>query len=83
MPEEQSQAIKRSLIPAGHTMAEYELDHIVPLCMGGSNDRSNLQLQTWPDAKLKDVDEGALCALVREHTLTCAEAQETMRNWTH
>lgn len=81
MSYEQSSAIKRSLIPAGHSKAEYELDHIVPLCMGGANDRSNLQLQTWPDAKRKDVDEAALCRMVQDHTLTCAEAQQTMRDW--
>jgi hypothetical protein len=81
MPYSQSSAIKRSLIPAGHSMSEYELDHIVPLCMGGSNDRSNLQLQTWADAERKDKDEVALCVLVHEHALTCEEAQQTMRDW--
>lgn len=81
MPEWQSSAIKRSMLPPGHSASEYELDHIVPLCMGGSNDRSNLQLQTWADAMLKDKDEVALCVLVREGALTCDEAQETMRDW--
>jgi hypothetical protein len=81
MPYEQSRAIKESMIPFGHSMREYELDHIVPLCMGGTNDRSNLQLQTWADADRKDIDEAALCDMVRSHILTCAEAQQTMRDW--
>lgn len=81
MSYQQSSAIKRSLIPAGHSASEYELDHIVPLCMGGSNDRGNLQLQTWADADMKDRDEVSLCDLVRDGVLTCDEAQETMRNW--
>jgi hypothetical protein len=81
MSYEASHAIKLSMVPPGHSPAEYELDHIVPLCMGGSNDRSNLQLQLWPDANRKDEDEIVLCDMVREHVLTCAEAQETMREW--
>lgn len=64
-----------------HTLGEYELDHIVPLCMGGSNDRSNLQLQTWDDAKRKDIDEVALCQMVRSGVLSCQEAQQTMQTW--
>jgi hypothetical protein len=81
MPYEQSRAIKQSMLPPGHLLSEYELDHRIPLCMGGSNDRSNLQLQTWPDAKRKDDDEIALCELVQRGVLTCDEAQETMREW--
>lgn len=82
MPYEQSHAIKLSMLPVGHSAAEYELDHIVPLCMGGSNDRTNLQLQTWIEARRKDIDEAALCDMVQTGALTCDEAQETMREWT-
>jgi hypothetical protein len=81
MSYEQSSAIKRSMLPFGHSMSEYELDHRIPLCMGGSNDRSNLQLQTWDEAKRKDEDEIALCELVQRGVLTCEEAQTTMRDW--
>jgi hypothetical protein len=77
----ESRAIKRSMLPPNHKASEYELDHIVPLCLGGSNDRSNLQLQTWDEAARKDKDEVALCALVHEGALTCDEAQQTMRDW--
>jgi hypothetical protein len=81
MPYEQSRAIKQSMVPVGHSLSEYELDHRVPLCMGGSNDRSNLQLQTWDEARRKDDDEIALCEMVHEGVITCAEGQETMREW--
>jgi hypothetical protein len=81
MSEEQSYAIKRSMLPPGHRAGEYELDHIVPLILGGSNDRSNLQLQPWDEARRKDADEIAVSELFREGVLTCQEAQETMREW--
>jgi len=81
MSYEESHTIKQSMVPAGHLLSEYELDHRIPLCMGGSNDRSNLQLQTWGEAKRKDDDEWALCEMVHEGVLTCDEAQETMREW--
>jgi hypothetical protein len=85
MPESESYAIKRAMVAEqhpGHGLEEYELDHIVPLILGGSNDRSNLQLQPWDEARRKDADEIAVYELFREGALTCAEAQETMREWT-
>jgi hypothetical protein len=84
MSEEQSYSIKRAMVAEqhpGHMLGEYELDHIVPLILGGSNDRSNLQLQPWNEARRKDADEIAAYELFREGALTCAEAQETMREW--
>jgi hypothetical protein len=34
---------------------KYELDHIIPLCLGGSpTDPSNLQLEPWDEATRKD-----------------------------
>ena len=61
MPVEESQAIKRSMLPPGGRLQDYELDHCVPLCLDGSTDRSNLQLQPWPLATQKDEDERRLC----------------------
>jgi hypothetical protein len=81
MSYEQSRAIKQSLVPMGHSLSEYELDHVIPLCMGGSNDRSNLQLQRWDEARRKDDDEWALCEMVHEGVLTCDEARQTMKEW--
>jgi hypothetical protein len=84
MSEEQSYAIKRAMVAEqhpGHRLEEYELDHRIPLILGGSNDRSNLQLQPWDEARRKDADEIAAYELFREGALTCAEAQDQMREW--
>lgn len=62
--------------------AEFEIDHFVPLELGGSNDISNL----WPEsyvmpwgAHIKDEVEDRLKALVCAGTLTLAEAQTAIR----
>lgn len=81
MPYAESAAIKRESLPAGHSVSEYELDHIVPLCMGGTNDRSNLQLQPWDEAKRKDVDEWRLCRAVCAGWVSLDDAQRQMREW--
>jgi hypothetical protein len=81
MPYSESSAIKRSMIPPGHTMSEYELDHIVPLCLGGSNNSSNLQLQPWPEAKKKDELEIMACKAVRAGRLSAEQGRALFTNW--
>jgi hypothetical protein len=81
MPYSESSAIKRSMIPPGHTMSEYELDHIVPLCLGGSNNSSNLQLQPWAEAKKKDELEILSCKMVRAGRLNIDAARSLFTNW--
>lgn len=81
MPREQSAAIKRSLLPPGARMGDYELDHVVPLCLCGSNDRENLQLQPWSDARRKDELEAALCRAVEWGLMTRDEAIRRLREW--
>src|ERR1700755_3496839 len=70
MPYQESSAIKRCMLPPGAEMRDFELDHCRPLCLGGSNDRSNLQLQPWPEARRKDGDELAMCKAVSRGELT-------------
>lgn len=65
----ESQKLKLQLLrERGETWAAaplYQLDHIIPLCLGGDpTDRSNLQLQLWPDAKKKDRLEIQACRCV-------------------
>jgi hypothetical protein len=37
---------------------DYELDHLIPLGLGGHpRSSNNLRLQTWPEAAMKDRDE--------------------------
>jgi hypothetical protein len=81
MPYSESSAIKRSMIPPGHTMSEYELDHIVPLCLGGSNNSSNLQLQPWPEARKKDELELMACRAVRSGRLSVEQGRALFTNW--
>lgn len=64
MSYQESQRLKREMLPPGASMAEFELDHCRPLCLGGSNARANLQLQPWPEARVKDEDERFYCQAV-------------------
>lgn len=90
MSESASGAIKRDFlraakqagtIPADANIRDVELDHIRPLCLGGKNDTSNLQLQPWPEARQKDKLEWKACAEVRAHILTCPEAISWFVDW--
>lgn len=56
----------------------YELDHIVPLCLGGSSDPTNLQLQPWDEAKRKDRVEVQACRCVCAGKATLSEAQHDL-----
>lgn len=66
-PEATTEAIKRNMCRAQHPgdrwcLAEHELDHIVPLCLGGDPlSPSNLQLQPWSLARVKDDYEVLTC----------------------
>lgn len=42
------------------------VDHVVPLCAGGADEPENMQWQTIPDAKRKDVAERAQCRALRQ-----------------
>jgi hypothetical protein len=54
----------------------YELDHIVPLALGGHpRALDNLQLQPWPEARRKDRIEVKLQCLVCSGQVSLAEAQ--------
>lgn len=68
-----------------HTSGEYEIDHLIPLELGGSNDTANL----WPEAANpkpgfheKDKVEDALHRQVCNNNLSLQEAQrEIATNW--
>jgi hypothetical protein len=60
----------------------YQLDHIVPLCLGGSLDNpKNLQLQLWSEATRKDRMEIKLCCLVCTGQVGLAEARLAILDW--
>lgn len=65
---------------------EYEIDHLISLELGGSNDNSNLWPQSYIslpwNAHKKDVLENLLHRLVCNHTITLATAQhEISTDW--
>src|SRR5215472_788692 len=55
---------------AGVRLADEELDHLVPLELGGASTVANLWPQAWPDAHRKDQLEDAL------HRLVCSGGLE-------
>jgi len=42
----------------------FERDHIVPLCLGGADDPSNMEYQVWSEARAKDRLEATVCRMV-------------------
>ena len=65
---------------------EYEIDHLIPLCIGGSNDVINLfpePATPTPGFHQKDILETCYCRLVCKGKLPLAEAQNRIKdNWT-
>jgi hypothetical protein len=54
---------------------KYELDHLVPLELGGNSSIENLWPELWPDAIAKDALENRLHALVCAGELSLHDAQ--------
>jgi hypothetical protein len=74
-------------LPPG-THPDYEIDHLIPLCLGGSDDPSNL----WPEprrsiepewnAEAKDRLERFMCDMVCSGELDIGTAQEAfVKDW--
>jgi hypothetical protein len=63
--------------PTGNT----ELDHFIPLCVGGSNDESNLWVEFKPYYKWKDRVEVYLCKELCSTNQTVDEIAQKMWNW--
>lgn len=73
--------LRRYGLPPG-THPDYEIDHLIPLCLGGSDDPSNLWPQprrsiekTW-NAEAKDRLERLMCNLVCAGQIDIATAQQ-------
>lgn len=66
----------------GQAPAKFELDHIIPLTLGGApKAESNLQLQLWPEAKKKDVLERSLSRQVCQGKISLKAGQEKIKSW--
>ncbi len=64
------------------TTEDYELDHLVPLCLGGNNSAANLWPQPAPDYHVKDELEFALCSYVCQGKVPLEQAQrEIADDW--
>ena len=79
--------LRRYGLPPG-THPDYEIDHLIPLCLGGSDARSNLWPQsrrsmekTW-NAEAKDRLERLMCNMVCDGQVNIATAQQAFAtNW--
>lgn len=55
----------------------HQIDHIVPLCLGGADVDANIQIQPIEEALEKDKLERAACiAVCRRHSVGLGEAQD-------
>ena len=85
-PTSYTDAIKDQSVPAGHTKAEYELDHLDSIEDGGDPRASNnLWMQAYNDtygARTKDVLETKVAHMVCAGTLTLDQARAALSpNW--
>jgi hypothetical protein len=79
-PRKVTDAIKRRLANGlSGAPQDYELDHLIPLGLGGHpTSANNLWLQTWPEAAIKDRDELRLHREVCAGRMTLEQAQHEM-----
>lgn len=59
----------------------YEFDHLLPLCIGGSNDLKNLWPEPLDDAEEKDKLENEVCRGMRNGMLQQSEAVNRVLEW--
>jgi hypothetical protein len=85
-PASVTSAIKRRLMREHHYVAPlsaYELDHFIPLEVGGSSNLANLWLEPIAEAKRKDVDENLAHKMVVSGQWTLAAGQQYIRTKWH
>ena len=68
------------LVRPRYMLGRYEVDHWVPLSLGGSNDITNLYPMAAPEYKRKDVVEVAALRAVCKGELGLSEAQFMIAN---
>ena len=59
----------------------YEFDHLIPLCAGGSDNVKNLWPQPLAEAHQKDVLENSICLGMKAGTMTQAQAVQKVHDW--
>jgi hypothetical protein len=81
-PAGYTHAIKRQLVQPGDRLSAYELDHWIPLGLGGAPyDRRNLILQPLPEARRKDRLEAKLHEAVCAGRMSLPDAQLRIDAW--
>jgi len=71
------QELLRTLALPPDATSQFELDHRIPLSLGGAPfERANLELQPWDEAPEKDRKEACLSRAVCAGSLTLAAARE-------
>lgn len=60
--------------------ADYKIDHYIPLCMGGSNDKVNLWPQHVSIYNITDSIEASLCDKMKQGKLSQAKAMMYMKS---
>ena len=83
VPQSEKLAVYKEYGIAEHPTGAYEIDHLISLELGGSNDIANLwpqsyQTQPW-NAHVKDRLENKLHAMVCAGSITLPMAQEAIR----
>jgi hypothetical protein len=86
VPEKRKDSVYARYHIRHHVKGEYEIDHLIPLELGGSNEITNLWPQSYKtepwNAHKKDRLENRLKRLVITRHLTLEQAQEVIRtNW--
>lgn len=79
-PEKAEVAKNYGNIPASEWV-NYEFDHFMPLCAGGSNNIQNLWPQPIAEAKQKDVIEVQVCTALKAGTMTQDQALQKIHDW--
>jgi hypothetical protein len=65
-----------------HTKCNIQMDHLVPLGIGGADDESNLWPQPYDEAILKDKLEWRMRDLVCKENIPVEKLQQEIRaNW--
>lgn len=59
----------------------YQYDHLLSLCLGGSNDLRNLWPMLWAEARKKARMEADLCLRLKQGTVTQKEAVAEELSW--